>query len=191
MLGSLLSIGGALIGGLAGKGKTEAASAPQGGFATLPKAVQDAYLNTYLPDVLKAYDAPRTPIPLARATEPGSVFDSKALAELQQFSDAVGGYFSPTGQPLQDTYNPQPPAPAAQANPNAKYADMAREWASVARPDRTWQTGQLKGRLYDLFGDDAAKWEELGRLVEEAGGIGSPALRVNDMWSAKYGQSFV
>lgn len=188
MLGSVLSIGASLLGSGKGGSKTDVASAPQSGFATLPKAVQDAYLNTYLPDALKQYNTPRTPIPLVRADAPQSIFDSQELAKLQQFSDAIGGYFSPIDQPLQQTYNPQPAAPAEDPAKKARQAniDAARQWAAsiVSQPKggQSYDANAVRMRLNSLDDDRLAA---LGAHIEGMGGV-SAAIR--DAWRA--GQPF-
>lgn len=189
-----LMIGGSLISGLGGKSKGEASSAVQGGFDALPDAVKTAYLNTYLPDVLKQYNAPREPIPLVRANEPTTPFDSVELYNLQQFSDAVGGYFSPMGQSLQQTYNPQPAA-AAPANPQAGNLAMAREWAQALTPYGGAQglsqqsINQIRSRVGSM---DEAGLAQLGALLAERGGVyKNLGLGFNDFYSARTGQSLV
>jgi len=87
--------GAGLLGGLFGgkKGVSSGAS----GFAAMPEAVQQAYLKTYLPAILQNYNAGYQSIPMQRVQAPSSPFDSRAMYDLQQYSDALGGYFSPMG----------------------------------------------------------------------------------------------
>ena len=87
-------------------GKKGQAPAQQG-FAALPKKVQDAYLETYLPAVLEQYEQPFQPIPMQRAVDTGDPFQSQALLDLQQFSDDVGGLFTPLN-PEQQAAEEQP-----------------------------------------------------------------------------------
>lgn len=92
-----LGLAGAGIAGSLFGGKKQKAQ-PTSGFATLPKPVQDAFLKTYLPDVLSQYDAPFQAIPMNRvaAPDPNDPFASRGLYDLQQYSDSIGGLFSPT-----------------------------------------------------------------------------------------------
>lgn len=94
LLGSAGKLGGLLSSSLSGNPSTPGSTTS--GFAALPHEVQQAWLKTYLPAVLaqtsKAYQAP----PLRRApTNPG-MFDSQGLADLQKYSDQVGGLFGKT-----------------------------------------------------------------------------------------------
>lgn len=88
------------IAGVAGSifGGKKTKAQPTSGFATLPKPVQDAFLKTYLPDVLSQYDTPFQPIPMNRvsAPDPNDPFASRGLYDLQQYSDQIGGLFTPT-----------------------------------------------------------------------------------------------
>lgn len=192
-----LMIGGSLISGLGGKSKGEATSAVSGGFDALPDAVKTAYLNTYLPDVLKQYNTPREPIPLVRANEPTTPFDSVELYNLQQFSDAVGGYFSPMGQSLQQTYNPQPAQQAPAANPQQGNIDLARQYMSMLSPiegnGNSLSQMQVNAARQRMLGFDDARMADIGAMIAANGGlqkaVASP-LMVNDLYSQKYGESF-
>ncbi len=111
----MVSAGGSLLGGLFGKKKGEAPATQVQGFAALPKEVQNAWLQTYLPQVLeqnkKTYEAP----PMMRAPTQAGIFDSQGLADLQRYSDSIapsGGLFpykDPNAAPV------APPAPVAAA----------------------------------------------------------------------------
>lgn len=192
-----LMIGGSLLSGLGGKSKGEATSAVSGGFDALPEQVKTAYLNTYLPDVIKQYNTPREPIPLVRANEPQSPFDSVELYNLQQFSDAVGGYFSPMGQSLQQTYNPQPAQQTPAANPQQGNIDLARQYMSMLAPggSRGAALSQLdvNNARQRMLGFDDAKLADIGAMIAANGGLQkavSAPMMINDIYSQKYGESF-
>ena len=99
-------------------------------------------------------------------------FDSQELYNLQKLSDAVGGYFSPVGQPIQDVYNPQP-TQAPTADPNAaKSAALegkGRDWIN-----RTYgnlapkQQGDASRAYYDnlMYNPEAARL--IGEELEAA-----------------------
>lgn len=68
----------------------------QSGFAALPKEVQDFLLQTYLPKVQNYANMPFQAAPMQRADTSGNdIFASQGLSDLQKFSDAAGGYFTP------------------------------------------------------------------------------------------------
>lgn len=79
------------------------------GFSALPKQVQDAYLNTFLPGALDWYSNNKEyqALPMKRVNAPSSPFDSQGLYDLQQYSDSVGGLFSPYGQKQQEEQSSQ------------------------------------------------------------------------------------
>ena len=79
--------------------KNKGAKPAQSGFNALPKAVQDAWLENYVPDVMSQYNAGYQGVPMSRVEAPTDVFGSQALYDLQQFSDNVGGFFSPLQAP--------------------------------------------------------------------------------------------
>lgn len=90
------------------------------GIAALPPEVQQAYIKTLLPAALKQFEKPFRPAPMQRVNAPSTPFDSQAMYQLQQYSDAMGGMFTPTNQtPAQspyatgNQYGLQPTAPAA------------------------------------------------------------------------------
>ncbi len=100
--GSILAGAGAIAGAL-GKDKQKAQAT--GGYATLPDDVKKAYEQTFLPGVMDWYDDPYYNVPMRRYDETDPMFKSRALSDVQQWSDAVGGLFSPyidpaTGQPV-------------------------------------------------------------------------------------------
>lgn len=145
MFGSILSGVGAIAGAIgAAKGKKGEAPAQQG-FAALPEKVQKAWMDTYLPEVLKLYQQPRATIPMERAPNPeGNPFASKALYDFQQYSDRMRNQ---TGQGFfpQPQYQ-QPPMPSpmtmAEEKPQTPY-DMYASRAPVLwknRPQDFFQT---------------------------------------------------
>lgn len=191
--GSILSIGAGLLGGLGGGKDTKSASAPQGGFETLPQPVKDAYLQTYLPDVLKDYAKPREPIPLGRATAPTTPFDSQELYRLQQFSDAVGGYFSPMDKTLQEVYNPQPTqVPTDPAAASAADGDYAAQFfaslpsnAYTSSPTWGYNVGNAQQLFRGASKEDKAK---IGKIIKDAGGLSGDFGTINNkLVAAGYG----
>jgi len=120
-IGEALSIGGSLLGGLGGgKSKTSQVSI----FDSMPGPLKDAYLKNYLPKVNDYLNMPYQAIPMARANEPQSIFDSPELYRLQQFSDAQGGYFSPYTDP--NAQGGEDPA-AAQAAQQQQMEELRNE----------------------------------------------------------------
>lgn len=89
-LGSIVGAVAGIAGGAAGTKNKQVA---QGGFDTLPQPVKDAYLNTYLPDVMKWYGQGYQTLPTVRYQESNPAFRSTALSNLQALSDARGGLF--------------------------------------------------------------------------------------------------
>lgn len=110
MLGNVLGIAG-IAASAFGKNKDKP-SAQQSGFAALPQEVKDAYLKTYLPGVLEAFNTPYQPLPMSRVSAPSSVFDSQGLYDLQQYSDSMGGLF---GAPQQEAPAQRQSMPATEA----------------------------------------------------------------------------
>lgn len=93
MLGSILSGVGAIAGALGGSKGTKAQTTNV--WTEMPAAVKKSWLETYLPQVMDYNQLGFQPVPMKRAQAPSSPFDSQALWELQQYSDQMGGYFSP------------------------------------------------------------------------------------------------
>lgn len=96
-----------LLGSVLGN-KNKGAEPSKSGFAALPKEVQNAYLDTYLPDVLEQYKQPFQAIPMARVEDTGDPFQSQALLDLQQYSDDIGGLFTPYGDMQNQTTASEP-----------------------------------------------------------------------------------
>lgn len=85
---------GSILGGMGGKKQK---AQPTSGYATLPQPVKDAYEKTYLPAVMDYFNSPyhNTPMIRAEAFESDPRFASKAAQRAQEYSDAIGGLFTP------------------------------------------------------------------------------------------------
>lgn len=92
---------GALASAFGGK-KQQTTQQQQTGFQALPQEVQDLLLQQYLPKAQSTLNMPYQNIPMQRAVNPaGDPFASQGMWDLQKFSDAAGGLFTPftKGQP--------------------------------------------------------------------------------------------
>jgi hypothetical protein len=96
---------------------------------TVPKPVQDAILETYLPEALERFHAPRVPTPMMRVGAPTKPTDSIGLYNLQRFSAQQGGMFSPMRSQPQ-----QAPAPAAAPMPAQQMMGMMNMQKMAAMP---------------------------------------------------------
>lgn len=82
-----------------GGSKKQVASENLSGYQALPKEVQDLLIEQYLPKAQATLNMPYQNIPMQRAQNPaGDPFASQGLYDLQKFSDAAGGYFTPYNQ---------------------------------------------------------------------------------------------
>lgn len=92
-----IALGAGAISSLIGASKGNKGQAPEKtGFQALPPEVQQWLLENYLPQVQEYADMPYQAIPMQRAGNPMTdPFASQGLADLQAFSDAAGGYFTP------------------------------------------------------------------------------------------------
>lgn len=155
-LSSALSQGGLLSASLSGNPTTPASSTS--GFAALPAAVQNAWLQTYLPAAVaqtsKAYQAP----PLQRAATSPGMFQSQGLADLQKYSDQVGGLFGKTGSsPVAPNYGSTlAGATNATTNPGLATADSQAtalhgmnlsQYVNTMRPDVAKALGYQPGSV--------------------------------------------
>lgn len=155
-IGSALSGAGLLSSGLSGNPTTPASSTS--GFAALPAAVQNAWLQTYLPAAVaqtsKAYQAP----PLQRAATSPGMFQSQGLADLQKYSDQVGGLFGKTGSsPVAPNYGSTlAGATNATTNPGLATADSQAtalhgmnlsQYVNTMRPDVAKALGYQPGSV--------------------------------------------
>jgi len=104
-------VGSTLLSGLFG-GKSKTQTSQPTGFNALPKAVQDAWLNVALPKITQTANRPYQSMPMQRVGAPKDIFDSQALYDLQNYSDSMGGYFSPIAgrqQPIAAPVSPMGP----------------------------------------------------------------------------------
>ncbi len=109
-------------------GGKKGVSSGASGFAAMPEAVQQAYLNTYLPGVLQNYNTGYQSMPMQRVQAPSSPFDSRAMYDLQQYSDALGGYFSPMqGQGQQTNPNTTNPVNDSSSPVNDAYMESLKK----------------------------------------------------------------
>lgn len=151
----LLVGAGAIASAFGGK-KKQVTQETQSGFQALPKEVQDLLLNSYLPKVQNTLDMPYQAIPMQRAENPaGDPFASKALWDLQNFSDAAGGYFTPlqAGSMAPNPASYQGAAgskPAMPASNNAPAGgDLAAQWLSaLSAPGNAGTRGTWAGNRY-------------------------------------------
>jgi hypothetical protein len=99
MTGTALAAAGtaAQVAGALGKKKGDPGGSASG-FAALPPEVQKVMLETYLPAAQKQFNKPYTAMPMQRVGAPQSIYDSPELYKLQQYSDAMGGMFTPLNQ---------------------------------------------------------------------------------------------
>lgn len=175
MAGGLAGIGGALsgVGAIAGAmGKDKQAAQPVSGYATLPKPVRDAYERVYLPGVLDYFDNPFYNIPMKRYENTDPIFGSQALRDVQQWSDAVGGLFSPykTGdEDPENQYSPEQQAMWAAMMDEMFGRQMVSQQAGpggmyMTKANIPWQQFQQ--------GASAADFAELGKLLEGAQAAG-------------------
>ena len=136
------------IGGLKGNKGGEQRQSQIEGFSALPKEVQNAYLQKFLPDLLAQYKNGPTPPPLGRAHE--GQFESKGLQELQRYVDDLA---------QQREAN----APAIEKQRQAQQAQQEANRASQATND-PWpeqRTGGKNAPSPEGLAADRAAW--LGR----------------------------
>ncbi len=97
------SVAGSVISGaMSKKGSKAVESVPTSGFGALPQPVQDAWLKTYLPAVTAQYERGYQAPPMERVSAPTTIFDSPELYKMQQYSDAMGGMFTPTNKAAEE-----------------------------------------------------------------------------------------
>ncbi len=129
--------------GMAAAGSKKAKPATsESGFQALPPEVQRVLLESYLPGVQKQFNKPYTAPPMKRVGKPKDIFDSQGLADLQQYSDSMGGMFTPINQkpgmradarmnPMKDVS----PASATDKEVMAKYGMTLSDYITNQRPD--------------------------------------------------------
>jgi len=174
--GSILGGVGALASAFGGKDK-QTTSSRVDGFQALPKEVQDMLLESYLPKVQNILNMPYQAIPMQRAMNPaGDPFASKGMWDLQNFSDAAGGYFTPfsagpTGGVNAASYagaagsQPQPAQNATGGAPTGN-AVAAQYLAEIQKSP---QTGGLAKQLQVMLANGSLTMEDLGRGLSSRG----------------------
>lgn len=134
-LGAALGAAGGLIG--AAKGGVKGGD-PLKTWDTVPKPIQDAILNTYLPGILTQYNKERVPTPMMRAsTETTGPLAMRGSANLQRYSDSVGGMFQPMFPQAKQQVPQQPQMNQAQMNGMAMMPMLAQGMG--ASPKAGWQ----------------------------------------------------
>jgi hypothetical protein len=141
------------------------------GFQAYPKEVQDYLLNTYLPRVQAEATQPYQAIPMRRAANPqNDPFASKGLYELQQFSDAQGGYFTPYtqgGEINQASYGqPQQQQPAAQGGGSSSLAQMYINSLINSGNNQNKALGQM---MLDNVGAGTYGFDKIGNVLNQIG----------------------
>jgi len=93
---AVLTGAGALASAFGGS-KKQTTSENLSGYQALPKEVQDLLIQQYLPKAQATLNMPYQNIPMQRyeGNPQSDPFASQGLADLQKFSDAAGGYFTP------------------------------------------------------------------------------------------------
>lgn len=138
-----------LAAGAFGKKKAKASTSKKG-FAALPEEVQQVFLETYLPGIKQQYAKQYQPPPMKRVNRPSSVFDSQGLYDLQQYSDAAGGLFTP----LNKTPSKQP---SIASNAGVDQEVMKKYGMNLAdyiasRPDVVAALGGGNQKFTNLYG---------------------------------------
>lgn len=148
--------------GLAGSlGKKGGAPAQQAsGFAAMPPEVQKVLLETYLPAAQKQFQKPYTAMPMERVGPPKDIFDSSELYKLQQYSDQMGGMFTPLDQTpgmradaRNNTAAPQPSnATSVDEQVRAKYGMGLADYLTSQRPDVMAALGGSNSKFAEKYG---------------------------------------
>ena len=86
-IGAAAAIGGSLI---SSQGGSEGKSTEFKTWDTVPKPVQDAILETYLPAALESFDKERVPTPMGRTSLAESPLAMRGSQRLQRYSDSLG-----------------------------------------------------------------------------------------------------
>lgn len=173
----------------AGKGAKPEAQ----GFAALPKSVQDAWLNTYLPKAMAASQLPYQAIPMQRATNPANdPFASQALWDLQRYSDAKGGLFSPMMAGSSPTAGAPAAAPSAASpgagmggDPRAQY--LANQYLSAFTAPGQSALNPVYQMLSQKVGNNPAQLSAMGNVLSQQNynpGMGSGGVNVNAILAA-------
>lgn len=155
-IGQALGLAGTLSAGLSGNPNQP--SSGSSGLNALPPAAQVAWLQTYLPAVIaqtaKGYQAP----PLQRAATNPGMFQSQGLADLQKYSDQVGGLFGKTNSsPIKPNYGSTLAGASsatgnsviatADAQANKLYGMSLSQYLNTQRPDVAKALGYQPGAV--------------------------------------------
>lgn len=155
---------------------TAAASPPEQrqvaktGFQTLPKEVQDFYLQQYFPAVTAEMSRPAPVLPTRRAAKVGEesfdpIFGSYGLADFQDYLDerAAGTVPSSPTMPMSEAPAPTPdPMPAAAAQPSVGQTALSN--ALTMYSPKT--SGNMRGTPLGQYGYDYAKLQQLQNAPE-------------------------
>lgn len=147
------------------KNKPKAAPTQESGLAALPPAVQDAWVKTYLPQVLGNYEKGFQARPMQRVGAPKNIFDSQELYKLQQYSDAMGGMFTPRMKNVSPLKKEVPVTPMTQVDREvmAKYGMTLSDYITQKRPDVVKALGGGNRKFTQIYGQgDASSDAALG-----------------------------
>ena len=107
-IGGVLSGAGAVIGGLKG-GTKGGGTQPVPVWDQVPEPVRRAITETILPAAQNRFNEERIPTPMERVLAPSTPFDSPELYKIQQYSDSIGGLFTPVNKGGPKAANPTQP----------------------------------------------------------------------------------
>lgn len=151
-LGDALELGSAAL-GIAGEVQGPNVQAmPQSGYETYPDWLKEIYEETYAPAMLEQFNEPFRQQPMQRYTaDPDDPFASQAMLGLQEYSDAIGGLFTPYTDYAATPEGPamQEPAmaePVTAEVPATTQAAIDEAMLAAAMPGN----GQMNTRLYQL-----------------------------------------
>lgn len=170
--GGIASLAGGILGGLGGG--VEGGN-PVPTWDMVPKPVQDAILETFLPDALDRFKQERTPTPMFRGGMTGSSIPLRGVQNLQNYSDSIGGMFTPVALQGQGQ---QPQQPTDQGMGGAQYNELLGRMMvqQQAGPGGMYATNRNQPYLQfqqQASGDDMAKMGEL--LMNAMPGTGAYA----------------
>lgn len=148
-----------------GKKKDKPATS-ESGFAAMPPEVQRIFLETYLPGAQKQFEKPYQAPPMKRVNRPSSIFDSQGLYDLQQYSDAAGGLFTPLSK-----------QPGASAKPSATPVD----------PEVMKKYGMTLAELIASRPDVLSALGGGNKQFSQAYGTGSPTSNAAINWWGDWG----
>jgi hypothetical protein len=180
MFGKILG-GISAVSGLLDKGG-KVQSSPTSGYETYPKWLKDIFEKTAAPAIMESFNKPYEVLPMARyEADPNDPFTSKALLEMQAYSDASGGFFKPyaSGQNAlggSDAAAQQAAAQQAAAMQKMREEMAAQAWLSqqmAQQMPNTRKMQQLQGvKNMSGLGEMLAAYEQ---------GTGGKATRLDDL----------